>query len=324
MSDKTAHEHTALKNAWLRFATFDHNAKAVQARFFSLRGAVLWTGVLATALAIIYSQYVDISGQRPAFTDWRFYVWLMMIMAPILVTVLSTGAGKLARGVDWVTLRGAAEATKREIYRFRCAVDSYDRTSCTAGERAERLSQTVGQATSRLMDTDVLQSSIAPYAGELPPKYGAAEEDDGFSDMDPERYLEWRLDDQMAFFVSKARALDRRHHRTQWAVAGLGGIGTLLAALGQEIWVPVAVGLSTALTSYLQLRNVESQLAGYNRAGLELTNVATWWSGLPAAAKADNAKFAMLVERTEAVLTSENASWVHDMQAAVAKIHKDK
>ncbi len=324
MSDQTSHERTALENAWIRFATFDHNAKVLQARFFRLRGAILWMGVLATALAIFYSQYVDTSGRRPAFDEWQFYVWLAMTMAPILSTVLSTGASKLARGVDWVTLRGAAEATKREIYRFRCAIDCYDRSGCTSEQRAETLSTTVGNATSRLMDTDVLQSSMMGYAGELPPKYGAAPGDDGFCDIDPEHYLEWRLGDQLAFFVSKARSLDRRHHRTQWAIAGLGGLGTLLATVGQEIWLPAAVGVSTALTSYLQLRNVEPQLAGYNRAGLELTNVATWWSGLPDNLKAEPAKFAILVERTETVLTSENASWVQDMQAAVAKIHEDK
>ncbi|MEM7584215.1 MAG: DUF4231 domain-containing protein [Acidobacteriota bacterium] len=320
MSDETNHEQAALRNAWLQFATFDHNAIVIQARFYRLRGAVLWMGVIATALAVIYSHFVAPEGDQPEFPDWRHIFWLVMVMAPISVTVLSTGAAKLARGVDWVALRGAAEATKREIFRFRCGVDGYDHSASQFGERAEMLSKRVGQATSRLMDTDVLQSSLEPYGGELPPKQAVAQGDDGMSDLEPEHYLTWRLEDQRAFFQSKAKALDRRNHLMQWAIAGLGGLGTLFASVGQEIWVPVAVSVSTALTSYyLQLRSVETHLAGYNRASLELSNVATWWCGLSQAAKQDHVKFSQLVERTEAILTSENSSWVQNMQAAVAQ-----
>ena len=320
MSKEPNPDRIALENAWSRFATFDHNANVVQRKFFRLRIWILVVGVAATALAIFYVEYVEASSARPDFDDWRFLVWLPMILMPILSSVLAAGASKLARGVDWVNLRGAAEAIKREIYRFRCRVGVY--AADEDGSPGEKLAAAVALTTSRLMDTELLNASLRAYRDKLPPKPAVAPGDDGFSRMSPERYLEWRLADQHHFFNSKANRLDRQHRTFQWTVAILGGLGTLLAALGLEIWVPVAVGISTALTSYLAFRNVETTLAGYNRADLELDNVATWWSGVPAAKKAEAAAFGTLVERTETVLGSENASWVQQMQDAMDQLGK--
>ncbi len=321
MSEES-HELSALENAWTRFATYDHNAAQVQRRFYRLRSAVLVVGLAATVLAIVY-QYVESSSAlpstlRPEIDDWRFYFWLAMISMPILGSVLAAGASRFARGVEWVSLRGAAEAVKREVYRYRCQTGVYSAASTEPGTRDEKLAAAVGQVTVRLMDTDIINGSLSPYRGkQLPPKYGTAAGDDGFSDLTPAQYLDWRLTDQLSFFRGKSEAIDRKNRLYQWGIYGLGGAGTLLAALGHELWVPVSAGLATVLISYLALRNVETQLAGYNRAALELDNVATWWSGLPEAAKADPTNFGTVVDRTETVLGSENASWVQEMQKAM-------
>ncbi len=324
MNDETDPERVALHNAWSRFATFDHNARVAQRKFVRLRISILVVGVAATALAIFYDQLVEASSARPAFWDWRFFVWLPMMSMPVLGSVLTAGAAMFARGVDWVHLRGAAEAVKREIYRYRCRVGVYGADGAAPGSRGKELAEAVGRINSRLMDTEVMNVSLEPYRGDLPPKYGAAAGDDGLSRLNPERYLEWRLHDQHAYFENKSRLLGRRHWSLQWSIAGLGGAGTLLAALGLEIWMPVTVGVATALGAYLAFRGVETTLAGYNRAALELDAIATWWSGLTPEARLDPARFETLVERTETLLGSENAGWVQTMQEAMEKLEKKK
>ncbi len=322
MSDSAPQDLSALQNAWQRFATYDHNASVTQRRFYRLRVTVLAVGLAAIALAIVYDELIEVQSKtrcRPPIDDWQFWFWLAMISAPILGGVLAAGVSRFARGVDWTSLRGAAEAIKREIYLYRCKVGIYGPGST----RDQRLAAAVGDVTTRLMDTEVLNASLNPYREQLPPRYATPEEDDGFSDLVPARYFEWRLNDQLAYFRGKSRQLDRRHQVLQWSVAGLGGVGTLLAAVGYEIWVPVSVGLGTALVSYLELRNVATNLAGYNRAALELDNVATWWSGLPEDARSDPASFATMVDRTEAILGSENASWVQEMQKAIDELEDE-
>ena len=315
MSEDTSDDRAVLDDAWSRYATYDHNANRAQKRFLRLRNWMLLVGVAATTLAIFYDQIVENSSFRPAFSDWRFFLWLPMIAMPILGSVLAAGASRLAHAADWLSLRGAAEAVKREIFRYRCQVGEFSPKSQAPGSRNHKLAIAITRITARLMDTTVLHSSLKPYLGSLP--VVGPEGDDGVSDLSPEQYLQWRLGDQLSYFRSKAHHLERRHRVFQWTIAVLGGVGTLLAALGQEIWVPVSVGVATALASYLEVRNVESNLAGFNRAAFEIDNVATWWSGLSIEAKTEPAAFGSLVSRTETVLGSENATWIQQMQEIV-------
>ncbi len=316
MSDQASHESNVLTTAWRRFATYDQNANAAQRRFVKLRVAMLAAGIAATVLAVIYSELVQQSSGRPAYSDWRFYLWLPMVTMPILGSVLAAGSSKLARGVDWIHFRGAAEAIKREIYRYRCGIGGY---GGKAAQRNATLADAVGQVTERLMDSDAVNTTLMPYRGRrLPPPGGACEDDDGFSSLGPEQYLEWRLADQLAYFRQKSQVLYRRHRQFQWTVAILGGIGTLMAVLGQEIWVPVSVAVATALVSYLELRSVETNLASYNRSALGLDGITTWWRGLSDEAKDEPASFAALIERTESLLGAENASWMVEMKHAAA------
>ncbi len=328
MSEEARREMSALENAWSQFASYDHNAQLARRRFFRLRNAMLVVGFAATALAIVYSHTGDGSleldvSPRPPLGDWRFFLWLLVISLPIVGSVLAAGASKLARGLDWNNLRGAAEAIKREIYRYRCGVGAYGRGGAETS-RNEELASAVARTTARLVDTEALNVRLAPYDGQLPPAGVTAADDDGLSDLNVAQYLDGRLGDQLAYFRRKAGTLDRYHRRFQWLVAVLGGVGTLLAAIGLEIWVPVSVALATALASYLELRNVEVNLTGYNRAALELESVVTRWSGLSEEARADPASFAAVVERTETILGSENAVWVQEMQKALAGLDEQE
>lgn len=318
MNAGTDDDRGVLANAWERYAVYDHNAIRAQKRFLQLRNGVLLMGLAAMALAIVYDEYVAVGSTRPPMSDWRFFVWLPMIAMPVLGSVLAAAAAKLVHGADWISLRGAAEAVKREIFRYRCRVGVFDPENDAPGTPDEMLAAAVSGITQRLMETTVVAGHLEPVERSWPP--AASQGDDGACELTPEQYLEWRVGDQQGYFRRTARRLERRHRHFQWWIYGFGGIGTLLAALGLEIWVPVSVGVATALTSYLEVRSVESKLAGYNRAALELDNVETWWSGLTPAQRTQRVSFTRLVGRTETVLGSENAGWLEQMRDALAKL----
>lgn len=237
-------------------------------------------------------------------------------------------------------LRCAAEAVKQEIYRYRCRVENYGDREARVRTRDEELAARVEQITCRMLDADVLQSSLLPYEdGELPPRNAIAPDDDGFSRLTPETYIDWRLDDQKAYLQRKSLKLDR-HRRLQWTIAELGGVGTFLAAVGQEIWIPVSVALGAALTSYLEQRSREDQdvaasaagaasdplvrshrtalVAIHNAAVLRLENIKTWWLGLGVESRGD-VRFSDLVRRTETVLQSDVAQWAGELQETLAE-----
>ncbi len=319
--ETSAKTWTTIEDAWRRFAVYDQNASLAQRRFTRLRTCIVVLGVLATGLAICYT--VAKTGARPGPADWRFYLWILVVLTPIAISVLTAGSAKFERGVQWILLRGAAEAVKREIYRYRAQVGIYSDAKTRVRSRDQKLARRLEEIARRLMDSEVVQASLAPYEGTLlPPKYGVAEEDDGFSDLSTQRYLEVRLHDQRSYYQRKSAQLYRSYQGIQWSIVALGGVGTFLAAVGLELWIPLSVSAAAALAGLLELRRIESGLAAYTRAALELENIATCWGGTPEKARAGLALREKLVDRTEAVIRNENAGWVEEMQEALSELQE--
>ena len=55
-------------------------------------------------------------------------------------------------------------------------------------------------------------------------------------------------------------ALDTLLERLQWGILGVGGLGTLLAAIGFDLWVALTTAVAAALATYLSYRGVDSTL----------------------------------------------------------------
>ena len=308
---------TTLEEAWRRFGAYDLNAIVLQSSFHRTRTWIAALGVLATLLAVSYSV---LEAGSPEPSDWRFYLRLLVIATPIAGSVL-VGISKFDRSTSWVLLRGSAEAVKREIYRYRTRIGSY---GTQIESRDERLAAKLESITGRMLNSEVTLGSLRPYEGQLPPRDAIAGDDDGFSELTAERYLEVRLRDQLAYYRGKSVKLDRQFHRLQWSIVALGGLGTFLAAVGFEIWIPVSVSLAAALGGYLELRRVESTLAVYTRAAMELENVATWWSALPPGEKSRDGRRVELVSKTEAALQTESTNWQQEIQDAIDELRKEE
>lgn len=310
-----------LEEAWRRFAVYDLNANRLQRGFLRMRVSIAALGVVATVVAVLYA--IVSEGEHGGLTDWRFYLRLLVLATPITASVLVAMTARIDRGVGWVMVRGSAEALKREIYRYRAGVGPYG--AGDPGERDRSLAGKIESITRRLASSGALLEGLKPYGdGKLPPPYAAAADDDGFSELTVERYIALRLRDQLHYYTSKSRKLERLYKVLQWTVVSLGGLGTFLAAMELEIWVPVSISLAAALGGYLELRNVEKTLATYVKSGLELENVLTWWKSLAPEEQADPARREQLVGKTEAVLQTENVDWQLEMQEALEDLQKEE
>jgi Tfp pilus assembly protein PilV len=116
-------------------------------------------------------------------------------------------------------------------------------------------------------------------------------------------------------------------YRRQVVLAGLcvaqmnaGGVGTLLAAVGAELWVALTTALATTLTTWLVSRQLEETLVRYNQSAADLANVRDWWTKLSPAAKRNPKNIEQLVEVTEQVLETELSGWVQRMENALAQL----
>ena len=324
-----------LLQAWERFAVYDLNAGRQQYWFDRLQRATMGIGVLATGLAIAR----EVAKGRGVDVSVRYSVWWavkqVLLVMPILLTILITAANKFKQGNKWLLLRAGAESIKREIYRYRSRAGAYKEasiapTALTASGTPppppptpeQVLAQKVEDITRRAMRTEVNSSALKPYDKANFPPGVRQSGDDGFSVLTPDRYVQVRLEDQLAFYKRGSLKLERTLQRVQWSIYIIGGVGTLLAAVNQQVWIALTTALAAALTTYLSYKQTEGTLTKYNQAYTDLDNVKSWWTALPAAEQAKQENVDTLVDHTEQVLQSELDGWVQQMQNALAELRK--
>ncbi len=296
-------EEPVLKDAWQRFATYDQLAVRFRRMFTLFQASILVLGVAATLLALIDDRLRD-----PAL-HWA------VIVAPILVSVLIAVASRRALGQRWVMLRAAAESIKAEIYRYRTTLHTAPAAGSarTAAHGQEQLASQLDVIETRLMQTEASSGPITPYQGPLPPEmYGAGRDDDGLSPLDPDRYLQIRVRDQLIYFHQRVRTLDRKRSLLQSLAVASGAAGAILAAAKLEVWIGLTAGASAAALAYVGYLQVDNTIVTYNQTASRLAGLRRGWLALSQAQQNDTA-FKHLVADCEAALAAEQSGWVQQM-----------
>ena len=316
-----------LKLAWERFSLYDANAMRQQTSFNRLQLWILSLGVLATFLALIYTQF---RGLLEFYPLENTALKLAILIMPITISILVAAANRFKAGNKWVFLRAGAEAIKREIYRYRTRAGIYsdqqtDDQEAAESSRKAKLTCNMKAISRQLMQTEVNLSALRPYGGRIPPQmYGAAAADDGYSFLTPDRYITIRLGDQLNYYQLKTVKLERQLKRLQWSIYIFGGVGTFLAAVGLQLWIALTVTLVGAFTTFLEYQQIENTLMKYNPAATDLSNIQAWWTALSSSEKIDQKNIDKLIGNTEKTLQSELTGWVQRMEDALAELHKKR
>jgi hypothetical protein len=333
-----------LRQAWQRFATYDSQAIRYKDDFYRLQKWILGLGVGTTLLVILSTLFKDRlqAIERIGETLFNGLAYLVILL-PITVSALLAYAIRLNPGNKWVLLRSSAEAIKRAIYLYRTRPVTYPKLSPSMDgpesadakdleevklEQATReyeLNSRLQFITSQLMQSEVNLAALPPYSETNPvPKDAAHREDDGLSALTPERYMKFRLDEQLNWYKKKTIEEERNLRIYQAFILAIGGIGTFLAAIRQEIWVAFTTSLATAVTTFLQYRQTENTLMQYNQTATNLENVKCWWLSLDPEEQARRENVERLVRTTETILETETMGWMQQMQDALSGLREEQ
>ena len=313
---------TTLRQAWLRFGALDLAAVGQQKFFRRMQILILALSVGVTAAVVAHQAVpgrclIPIWGLDLGCERGLHY---LVIIAPIVLSVLIGWTNRFHHGKRWVLTRQAAEAIKREIFQFRTGAAPY-RDEAT---REKDLAKAIEDVTRRLARSEANTTALPIYSGPIPPQYATGDGDDGMSPLAPDRYIEVRLDDQLKFFRRNAVTLDILLERLQWGILGVGGLGTLLAAIGFDLWVTLTTATAAALGTHLSYRGVDLTLTNYNQTAIDLENIKGWWTALRPDEQSDPLNVDALVQHTEQVLATELSGWTQRMQDALANLRKDQ
>lgn len=308
-----------LTDAWSRYDDLDESAIRKQALFTKLQGVILSLGVIATLLAISQSGSAlpaSLKQLLPAplsqyKSTLHVLIHVLMVLTPITISVLVAASSRFREGNKWILLRASAEAIKREIFRYRMQAGAYGSDQCLQASRESKLAAKLKDISSALAQSEVNRTSLLGVVKNDPTRLRF---------LNPDDYLKDRIDDQINYFVKKTGGLYRRLKTTQVCIYVAGGAGTFLAAFRGDVWVALTTAIATALTTRLEMDQVENTLVQYNQALTGLRNIASWWKALSQWEKGRGKNVDLLVEQTEKTLEGELAGWVQQMQTALDKL----
>jgi hypothetical protein len=324
-----------LADIWRAFVIYDRSAINAQKRFLFLRLWILRLSVVVTCVAVFHSQFPDILVINtsfliqliPEFPKTINILQIFVILIPISVSILLAGAVKFDQGINWIFLRVSAETIKQEIYQYRTHIGDYNDKNI----RDIKFAQEIQNINERLMKTQVNQSGLAWNKIKTDDKSSLLKtiheaigdkDKDPFSSLTAEQYLEYRLLDQLAWYRKKILELEKKWQLWQWLIYILGGVGTFLAAIKRDVWIAVTNAIAASSLSFLEFRQFDSTLIGYNQTAMNLQNILYWWNALTPEARNDPKNVKKLVESSERVIRSETTGWVQEMKDVMANLYK--
>ena len=98
-----------------------------------------------------------------------------------------------------------------------------------------------------------------------------------------------------------------------------GGIGTFLAAIGAQYWLPLTAAIVSTMIAFLEYQQLETILTKYNLTKISLENVrSNWlaWQETKVSKEQHEKNIQNLVREVEAILESENQGWVQYVSQA--------
>lgn len=313
-----------LQQAWSLFSQYDLNAGLQQAFYRKMQFYILLLGIIVTILVLAQSQF----GNNIWLTILKPWLKYLIILIPITISILVAISTFFRFGNKWINLRTAAESLKSEIYQFRTTAGKYSPKPISENQPISKPEDTlfnqIQTISNQLMGTEVAVSSLRKYEGQIPPKmFGADQsEDDGYSTLTSDNYVNARLDPQISYYQKRTKKLYRDLMVLQMLILIGGGVGTFIAAIGLELWVALTATFVSVFTIYLQYNQIENTLIKYNLALNGLNNIKVWWTSLTADEKNDIKNRDKLVNSTEQILLTEHQVWILNMKQAVSKIHE--
>ena len=134
-----------------------------QKRFRKLQLALMSLAVLTALFAILKSADAVPAQFRVFVHQWYVpsgTLHVLVILMPVILSIVAAYNSHFREGSKWILLRGAAEALKREIFRYRTQTGAYSDEQCVQTSRELKLAARVKDITASLEESDVNKTNL--------------------------------------------------------------------------------------------------------------------------------------------------------------------
>ena len=326
-----------LVDAWQRQKKVSAAANRQQWEYRIGQSWLILLGLFLT-FVVISKAALDAVGLATLYPGIEQALTFVIIILPITTTVLTSASGKFRPGNRWVLLRGTSEGVKREIFRYRTRTGIYAPDQTRRVSASVKLSEAIGSAMGALMRTEANALDLGASRWSLPwgrslrfwrarpnPETTPPDPDPTpYLPLTPSDYVTARIDPQIGWYTRKVAELDRQGRWLRWLTWIFAGIGTLLAAVGFQIWVAVTTAIVGVYATLIEAFQIETSEALYNQAATDLAAIRTWWNALSPMDQRRQQYATRLVDQAEQIMRAEHVGWVQEMQDAMTQLRLEQ
>lgn len=317
METETPKPTPILEIAWLRHADLDLAADKRTRGFYNIRRWIAWLGVLATLFAI-FTERQMFAGISPVL---QLGTNVLFVAIPVIASIFAAFATKFYSNGDWLIYRAGAEEIKKEIYTYRTILPKNKK-------RRDYLEKRLGEIQRKIFRNLGGEFAFEGYKGPLPKNYRKNDpnSDPGFQDLTGDEYVKYRVKHQLDWHNNRINQRQRERLVMTVLILCIGGLGALLAALGDSlaIWVALTASVTAALLGWQELRNVDQTIKNYSKVVMEMTLLYNHWQNLEPEERTA-AEIEKMVLGCERILWAQNREYIRSMQDALrdADLEKD-
>lgn len=227
--------------------------------------------------------------------------------------------------------RRPEQALRAEIAAVRLALveaNQLDRTSFTArypahvfthgqraapaqagGAKVERTSAAGARVAPESAPAEHVDDDGASSGSERAAQAAALAEDDHFSPIRPDVFIQIRVARMVTFFQGRLPRYAQSHASTQVALILSSATGAAMAFLGESRLVAIISAAAAGITAWVEFHAAADKLQRYNSAIIQLENLRTWWNSLGDIERAGSPAITKLVLEAEAVVAGELRAW---------------
>ena len=321
METETQKNSPIVELARKRAANFSAHSGRRKNGFYDMRGWIAALGVLATLIAILTQLYQT---QLKSYPGLELGARILFVATPALASTLAAFASKKYAKGDWWITRSASEEIKKELYFYR-TIWPKDKRNEMLEASLNRIQRQVYQALGGVFSLEEPKKKAVTKNRKPVPQTDQTSKparDSDFSDLGGDEYFKYRVEEQFNWHNNKINELKGQRDRWTILIMAIGALGTVLATLGGNwgIWVALTASLTSALIGWELLNNNEGAIRNYSKVVLELSILRDHWLNLDQtkiAPEKIQEEIKKMVNGCENVLWAQNIEYIKAMQDAL-------
>ena len=326
-----------LRDAWSVYDLFTYYASKMKTRAKYSYVVFLSNGLFLTYLSVYGSTLLEYGVPQTITVAERSFqtISLTLFLFSLLGSLIAGYIAYVDPVKRWKELRLLSQQLKRDIWQFRSRTGKFRITS-REGAGKKRFAERVLRARIMLYRDQALeranakgfdmlkepkqrifvhgQFSLPNHPGGCCRNRGIEHiehsEDNFYSPVKPEEYLEWRVKPMLAFYRRRLPMYARGDGISQALLSIYAMLSAVLSYGNMTAAVALLAQVSSIQLNFMEFNDVKKKLMRYNGIIAGLENKILWWNSLTKVEKASQLNVNKLVNGVEDMIAGEQQAWL--------------